>query len=341
MSAQRFTEIGIGIPPHRSGEVDTNCPQCSPTRRKSSVKCLSVNTETGVYYCHHCGWAGSVGVSAAGYGAPLSQRAGGRHRAKPAATPTPSRVYTMPEPPPSMPLPEEVVKWFANRGINELGLTAAGITAGQEWCPQLTHEVLAVRFPYLCDRRLVNIKYRSLDKHFWMVKGAQRILYGLDAIAGAETICLVEGEIDKLSIDTAGGPLTASVPDGAPPPDARNYASKFSFLDEVAMGHLRVATTVLIATDMDAPGQSLADELAKRIGYATCWRIWWPEGCKDANEVLVKFGAQALRDALGKAQPYPTPATPQHRMRPIHMLPPARGRRPVIELDQAEVSHAR
>ena len=65
---------------------------------------------------------------------------------------------------------------------------------------------------------------------------AERILYGPGEIASAEALCLVEGEIDKLSIDTAGGPPTARVPDGALPPDARNYTSKCSFLDETTMG---------------------------------------------------------------------------------------------------------
>ncbi len=64
---------------------------------------------------------------------------------------------------------------------------------------------MAIRFPYVRDGELVNIKYRALPKDFWMSKGAERILYGLDDIAGAETVCIVEGEIDKLTIDTAGG----------------------------------------------------------------------------------------------------------------------------------------
>ena len=340
MSAQRFADVGIEIPPHRSGEIDTTCPQCSPTRRKSSVKCLSVNTETGTFHCHHCGWAGRVGTSAGGYGAPLGAEAHSWLRARPVA-PTLARVYTIPKPPPSESWPAQVLQWFANRGIGEPVLTNAGITVGHEWCPQVARKVLAIRFPYVQDGLLVNVKYRSLDKHFWMVKGARRVLYGVDDIAGAETICLVEGEIDKLSIEMAGGPPTASVPDGAPPPDARNYASKFSFLDEVAMGHLRAATTVLIATDMDAPGQMLANELATRIGYATCRRVWWPEGCKDANEVLVKLGVQAARDALANALPFPTRTSPPCRMRPIRMLPPSRGRRLIVDLSPVEVSHDR
>lgn len=298
MIAQTLADVGIELPQGRAGEIDTTCPRCSPSRKKSRAKCLSVNTIDGTWYCHHCGFSGGPGTNPIGYGARLHHRI---------ATPPAPRIYTTPKPPLALPLPEEAGAWFANRGIPESVLIAAGITAGQEWCPQVGHHVLAVRFPYLRDGHLINIKYRALtEKHFWMVKGAERILYGLDDLLGADTICAVEGEMDKLSIDTAGGPPTFSVPDGAPAPDTRHYASKFSFLDETAMARLRAATTVLIATDMDPPGERLAQELARRIGYERCRRVSW-HPYKDANEVLLALGPAAVRDALTNAHPIPAP----------------------------------
>jgi twinkle protein len=258
------------------------------------------------------------------------------------AAPAPPRVYTTPKPPPSGPPPPQIVEWFASRAIPESVLSAAGISAGQEWCPACGRYVLAIRFPYLQDRALINIKYRCLEKHFWMVKGARRIVYGCDDIAGAATITLVEGEIDKLSIDTAGGPATVSVPDGAPAVDARHYASKFAFLDEAAMAHLTAATAVLIATDMDGPGQKLADELARRIGYATCKRVSW-HPYKDANEMLVAQGPAAVLDALATARASGAPVDDlvPYGPRPVRLLPPVRGRRIVMELAPVEASHAR
>ena len=60
-----FIDFGIEIPPNRSGEVRTTCPQCSPNRKKSSEPCLTVNTDKQVWFCHHCGWRGGLtnGVS--------------------------------------------------------------------------------------------------------------------------------------------------------------------------------------------------------------------------------------------------------------------------------------
>jgi twinkle protein len=324
MRAQTWADVGIELPHGRAGEVDTLCPVCSPTRKKRTARCLSVNTDLGTWCCHHCGWAGALGLNGTNYGAPLRYRI---------TTPAPRRVYATPAPLPEDPLPVPVIQWFASRGIPEPVLTAAGIRWGGG----------AILFPYLRHGALVNIKHRTFDKRFWMVAGAERILYGFDDIEGADVVCVVEGEVDKLSIDTSGGPPTVSVPDGAPPPDAKHYVSKFSFLDETAMARLRAARTVLIGIDMDAPGERLAEELAQRIGYGACKRVSW-HPYKDANEMLIAQGPAAVLAALAAAQPFTVPlddGAVQKGTRPIRMLPPARGRRCLIELTPVEVSHAR
>lgn len=284
MTMQTFADLSIDLPPGASGEIDTTCPQCSPTRKKSRAKCLSVNTLTGCFYCHHCGWAGALGSDGSGYGAPL------RHRQP---MPAPRRVYTVPDPLPDGPLPPAVVRWFALRGIPAWVLAEAGIRFRDG----------AILFPYVRDGRLVNVKHRTLDKRFWMVAGAERILYGLDGILGAVLILIVEGEVDALTIRAFGGPPTVSVPDGAPAVNATNYASKFAFLDSHTLACLRAATSVLIGTDMDAPGEKLADELARRIGYGICKRVHWPE--KDANDTLINHGKDAVLHGIAAAQPFP------------------------------------
>jgi twinkle protein len=334
MKVRTFAAVGIEIPIGREGEIDALCPECSSTRKKNLATCLSVNTIDGTWCCHHCGWSGVLGLHRTGYGALLRPRA---------MAPPPPRVYAIPAPPPTDPLPESVIRWFADRGIPEPILIAAGITAGHEWCPQLAGYVLAIRFPYVIDGRLVNIKYRaSMEKLFWLVKGAQRVVYGFDDIAGAETICIVEGEIDKLSIDMAGGPPTVSVPDGAPPPATKHYASKFAYLDEATLPHLHSAETVFIGTDMDAPGQTLANELARRIGPATCKRVSW-HPYKDANDMLVGQGSKAVRDALAVAASFPASlaADIPQRPRPVRLLPSVTCRRPIITLSREETMDAR
>lgn len=47
-----------GINPPPPGSNRTTCPYCSPHRRKSHDRCLSVYVDPGwvEFVCHHCGW---------------------------------------------------------------------------------------------------------------------------------------------------------------------------------------------------------------------------------------------------------------------------------------------
>ena len=45
---------------------------------------------------------------------------------------------------------------------------------------------------------MANVKYRTLDKKFRQVKGAEKILYGLDDAVGQDTIIIVEGALISL-----------------------------------------------------------------------------------------------------------------------------------------------
>jgi twinkle protein len=86
-------------------------------------------------------------------------------------------------------------------------------------------------------------------------------------------------------------------------------------------GELDQATRILLATDNDEPGQALAEELARRLGRERCWRVRFPSGDpelspplseepppgfrKDANDVLLNDGPQALHSLIQRAEPYP------------------------------------
>lgn len=67
---------------------------------------------------------------------------------------------------------------------------------------------------------------------------------------------------------------------------------------------------VYVAVDSDAPGHALSEELCRRIGKQKCWRVSWPEmtgdiQLKDAREVLVEMGREAVKQAIQSAKPYP------------------------------------
>lgn len=277
-------DLGIDVRGQSSGEVATTCPWCSKDRKKKTARCLTANLDKGVYICHHCGESGSLGGD----------------RNKPLVMHWKKPAYRKPEPKPDTGLPEKAVEWFNARGINENVLIRNKVAIGKVYMPQVEDWVTAIRFPYFRGDALVNIKHRDVNKHFRMEVGAERILYGLPDLA--ETTVIVEGEIDKLSLEVAGIANCVSVPDGAPAPNTRDYSSKFTFLDADDLSCVR---EWIIAVDSDEPGKRLEDELARRFGRDRCRRVKWPAGCKDANEVLMAHGKNILAEYIDNAEPYP------------------------------------
>lgn len=283
-----WADFRIELPAHASGEVDVICPECSPTRKKKHARCLSVNVEKGTWNCHHCGWNG--GLLQGG------RAASDLHWRKP--------VYVRPDP---KPVPEahdqSLIEFMAKRGISPSVIRRNRISLQTVYMPQVEDRVKAICFPYYRGEEFINAKYRDREKNFRMEAGAERILYGLNDIDPALCV-IVEGEMDKLSVEVAGITSCVSVPDGAPSETAKDYASKFTFL-EADKERLESVKEWIIAVDNDGPGKRLEDELARRLGREKCRRVTWPEGCKDANEVLTKHGADKLRACLDDAQPYP------------------------------------
>lgn len=284
LTAKTFADYGIDVR-GASGETDTTCPQCSSSRKNKRARCLSVNVPKGTWCCHHCGWSGGLGT---------------HDRRLDVAWNRPA--YRKPE----TVLPERsgngVSVFAGHRGISESVLDRNRVTACDVYMPQVEENVRAIAFPYFRKGELVNVKYRDKSKNFRMETGAERILYGLDDMA--ESVVIVEGEMDKLSVEMAGITSCVSVPDGAPSPSTKDYASKFSFLEADAEAITAVREWI-IAVDSDEPGKRLEEELARRLGREKCKRVTWPDGCKDANDVLVKYGAGLLKECLDHAQPFP------------------------------------
>lgn len=282
--AKSWHELGIEIPHGASGEIYTTCPQCSHERKKKHARCLGVNVEKEVAICHHCGWSGGIGQKSDHM--PI-------HWQKP--------VYRKPTPPPETDLPRKVVEWFQSRGISESVLARNKIRHGQVYMPQVEDHVSAIAFPYYRQGDHINTKWRDGKKNFRMEAGAELCLYGLDDIDPEKPLIWVEGEMDKLSLEQAGYPNCVSVPNGAPPANAKNYAGKFDWLDMDQFDGMEH----ILFFDMDEPGRMLEQEIARRLGKMNCKRVIPPMGLKDANEVLVERGETVLLGCVETAQDFP------------------------------------
>ena len=291
MTPATFADHRIDIPQTASGpEVQTTCPQCSKDRRKKTAKCLSANTEKGTWICHHCGWTGGLNSRDHKPAVPI-------HWNKP--------QYRRPDPRPQMTLPQNALDWFHSRAITDAVLLRNRIDYGRAYMPQLEDHTEAIIFPYTRNGEVVNRKYRTItDKLFRLEAGCELLLYGVDDITPDKPLIWAEGELDKLALEVAGFVNVVSVPNGAPAPGVKNYDSQFSFLDS-DREKIEAVKHHVIAVDVDAAGARLEAELIRRLGVEKCSRIQWPAGCKDANDVLQKHGADDLAWFVSHADPLP------------------------------------
>lgn len=300
-----FMDFRIEVDPGRASgdEVRAKCPECGPARKKPNIKSMNVNVREGVWFCHHCGWKGSLrsGVERA------SDPSWWVDRDRP-------REWTRPRPlVRDVSSPADVARreWsarMADRGITPEVMVANGVDVRRVWFPQIEGEAFGLAYPYYRQGELVNVKYRHADKHFRMEKDAEKILWRLDAIADPadEEVVICEGENDCLALEVAGIHNATSVPNGAPAVDVSNYDGALSYLeDPFTAGVLARKRRIVLATDGDRPGVKLRDELARRFGPERCLVVSWPEGCKDANEVLQTKGADVLRAVIRNAEPMP------------------------------------
>ena len=273
MKAQLLENIGIKLGGKVSGQIKTVCPKCSDDRRNKRDKSLSVDITEGLYNCHHCSWSGKVFEK-------------------------PKKDYVKPVPR-LQKVSDRVAKWFEGRGISNNTLLRFNVTECLEWMPQEEKEVTAICFNYFRDGKLVNIKFRDAKKNFKLSKDSELIFYNLDSIKDEDSCVIVEGEIDAMSLHEAGIYNVVSVPNGA-----SKGSMKLEYLDN-CWEYFEGKRKVVLMTDNDAAGLALRDELARRISRERCYKVEYPDGCKDANEVLLKFGKDTLKEIVNDAIEYP------------------------------------
>ena len=287
-----YSDFGIQIPSGKTrGKIKVFCPQCHETRHDKRDKSLSVDLDKGVWNCHYCGWGGTINVS------DYDDSPEGKKRwmeQQPWYNPHRLRkqkpVYKKPAQRQTAPLSEKAIAWFNSRGISLDTLTACKVTEGIEWMPQKNQEWNTVQFNYYLKGELINTKFRTGDKCFKLCSGAQLIPYLIDNIKGQKECIITEGEMDALSFYEVGFHNVVSVPNGA--------NANLDYLDDFIEDYFDDKDTIFIASDTDTKGIGLRDELLRRFGAERCRVVEYGQGCKDANEHLMKYGAESLKQAL-------------------------------------------
>lgn len=281
-----FAEFGIDVPyGRRSGKIKTICPQCHDQRSNKRDKSLSVDLDKGVWHCHYCNWSGTNEVRVKD---DWQQKSTIRKQKK---------VYKLPTAQASEEKRHQVgakaLAWFASRGISEHTLRALNVTEGLEWMPQTNKPENTVQFNYYRGEELVNVKYRTGRKEFKLVSGAELLPYNINAIGGTSECVITEGEMDALSFVECGRTDVVSVPNGA--------NANLDYLDDYLEQYFDDKETIYIAVDTDTKGVVLRDELMRRFGVERCRVVEYGEGCKDANEHLIKYGKASLLQCLADA----------------------------------------
>lgn len=282
---------GIRLRSWQDGNHKTICPRCSASRKKKTDPCLSVTVEhdRALWQCHHCGWTGAVGGDDR------------RHFQKP------EKSYRRPERVAQPQRPDTLLEWFAKRAISTDTVEMMGIYRTRHWFPQIEAESDCIAFPYEWAGVLRNVKYRDHRKNFVQEKNPEPVLYNANSIKAGADLIFVEGEMDVLAFIEAGFEHVVSLPNGAPE-RPETSEKRYEPLATHAV-ELEAAGRILIATDMDGPGETLANEISRRLGKDRCWRVRFPDSndvqTKDGNECLMEHGAQVLRECVEAAEPWP------------------------------------
>jgi twinkle protein len=313
------------LSPGRS--VKTICPACGggSTREDSLSVKLDDDGMGAIWHCFRGNCGGSKLVPGSGRiadNAPRRQRADDeapRRRERPPVVKPALHAPVEQQRPPSL------YEFFAKRAISAETVDAFSIYGVARRWPQLDERGAPLKdekgelvwaskptvvFPYAWRGEVVNRKFRSIDKQFQQDRDSLPTLFNGDAVTSLDEVIICEGEMDVLAGWEAGFRQVVSLPNGAPAAlydeaDPRR-AEDQRFAPLATCGDiLAPLQRIILATDGDGPGGYLAEELARRLGRARCWRVTYPEGCKDLNDVLMYHGAEAVRTCIAGAAPLP------------------------------------
>ena len=281
------TEYSLDIPVGTSKkEVQLLCPVCSHTRKKKNDKCLSYNTSVGVSFCFHCG--------ASFYSKKIVI------------------VETKIEP-----LAEDVNRKSSDRYLTSFcqrrkltldTLKSVGVFETKHYfrSKENSGEKRCVCFPFIRGTETYYRKYRTIDKMF-ASEGKGHIFFNHDVVVNTALfnkdekenyIIITEGEVDCLSYIQVGYKNAVSVPTGAISTSfLENYSKLFEKIDRI-----------YISFDNDEAGYSLSQYFIKHFNAGNIHTINLQE-CKDANEFLVKYGEEALSNAVKNAKGLPCEGT--------------------------------
>lgn len=201
------------------------------------------------------------------------------------------------------------IAFLKSRGISEKTARELGIKSAQHFIQAAGRTTDCIVFPYMNKGQEYAAKIRSTEGKGFSSHGAPASLWNLQNVEDGDWLIICEGEMDALTLAEAGYTGATSIPLGAvlkvadsdPNPQEDG---KFRFIWD-AKDVIDKASKIVVCCDADAPGQAAAEEIARRIGKDRVWVVEYPEGCKDANDVWLKYGQDGVDDLITNCKPWP------------------------------------
>ena len=264
------------------------CPYCNGGNKRDKDT-FSISLKTGQFKClrQSCGVTGNMIQLSRDFDFSLGTETDEYYR--------PKKQYRKLKTPDKPIVPKEpAVKYLESRGIFE------EVAHRYEITTQNNHDNVLV-FPFYDERKVLQfVKYRKTDfnpekdkNKEWCEKDCKPILFGMKQCNDKfDRLIMTEGQLDSLSVATAGLENSTSVPNGAKGftwvPYCFNWVSKF---DEI-----------VVFGDFERGHMSLLEDIQRRFpNKIKHVREQDYKGCKDVNELLQKYGAEAVRDAVENA----------------------------------------
>lgn len=193
---------------------------------------------------------------------------------------------------------DRAVEYLQKRGISEATVKKYQITVRED-----SENILV--FPFFDEKdELRFIKYRKMDfdkerdrSKEWCEANCMPILYGMNQCTDRRRLVITEGQIDSLSLVEAGIKNAVSVPTGANGftwiPHCWDWVNQFE--------------EIVVFGDCENGNITLADTIQRRFSHKRIFVVREADysGCKDANEILQKFGKLSLGFAVDNASVLP------------------------------------
>ena len=264
------------------------CPYCRPRATKGNTRTFSINLNTGQFKClrESCGVTGNMIQLSRDFDFSLGTETDEYYR--------PKKKYKKLKTPKEPIIPKEpAIEFLESRGISKEVAQRFEITVQSNFPNVLV-------FPFYDDNeKLQFVKYRKTDFNKekdsckeWCEKDCKPILFGMKQCVDFTRLVITEGQMDSLSVIESGINNAVSVPNGSKGftwiPYCFNWVSKF---DEI-----------VVFGDFEKGKMSLLEDIQRRFPNKIKYvKEQDYKGCKDANEILTKHGADAVRQAVENA----------------------------------------